>query len=230
MSLFPISLGVRRQPATGETASSVSRPRSQSQNDKILKRDDYTCRCCGFKSRRYQRVVASDIFPKANDEFVTLCLFCELCFSLERTASGASGLLIWLPEIGQADLHHIMRAIYVARSGENDLLAEAATKAYDALVARRAEAKKRLGSDDPSLLATAFHEGLNDKEYAGRGAKLEGIRFLPMDRVMVRTRHGDSNQFPQILKYWRSGEGPFGRYSLNDWTKLFDSVLLKAAV
>ena len=28
-----------------------------------------------------------------------------------------SGILIWLPEVGQAELNHLVRAIYVARIG-----------------------------------------------------------------------------------------------------------------
>src|SRR4051812_30002429 len=85
--------------------------------DKILARDDYTCRFCGFQSRKYQEIVFigqkdREINP---DDFATACSFCHQCFHLEKVARMQSGTVIWLPEIGQALLHHVCRAIYVAR-------------------------------------------------------------------------------------------------------------------
>lgn len=155
--------------------------------------------------------------------FVTVCSFCEQCFALDRAGLSGAGLLIWLPEIEQADLHHIARAIYVARASGHSLSAQA-EKAYDALVSRRTEVKKRLGSDDPLLLATVMYESLSDAEYAASQSKLDGIRLLPYDRYLVRTRAGDVNQFPAVVRYWRSAEGPFGNLPVEKWGALFDSV------
>lgn len=192
--------------------------------EKALWRDDFTCRCCGFKSKKFQRVIPSEV----GDDFVTVCSFCELSFSLDQTGMTGAGVLIWLPEISQADLNHIMRAIYIARaSTASPQLSEAATRAYDALLARRVDAKKRLGGDDPLLLATVFHESLNDKEYANCKSKLEGIKLLPIDRWLVRGRDGDSNQFPKILEYWTSPEGPFGNIKPESWSELFSSTIGK---
>lgn len=117
-----------------------------------------------------------------------------------------------------------MRAIYVVR-GTDHPLADSATRAYDALIARRTEAKKRLGSDDPLLLATVLQESLTDKEYAARTAKLEGIRLMPLERWLTRGPRGDVNHFPQVVKYWRSSEGPFGKLPPETWASMFDSVL-----
>ncbi|MDD5587450.1 MAG: hypothetical protein PHY92_10965 [Alphaproteobacteria bacterium] len=139
-----------------------------------------------------------------------------------------AGVLVWLPEISQADLHHIMRAIYAVRDSDHPL-AEKASKAFNALMARRTEAKKRLGSDDPLLLATVLTETLTDAEYAKRTVKLEGIRLLPLDRWFVRSRNGDVNHFPEVVKFWRSPEGPFGKLQPETWGPLFDSVLAKAS-
>jgi hypothetical protein len=119
-----------------------------------------------------------------------------------------------------------MRAIYVARASGHPLAA-AATQAFDALMTRRTEAKKRLGSDDPLLLATVLYESLTEKEYAQREAKLKGVRLLPLDRLISRARNGDDNKFSQILDYWTSTEGPFGKVPVDSWGPLFESVIAK---
>jgi intracellular multiplication protein IcmJ len=183
-----------------------------------LKQDDFTCRFCGFRSQQYQRVVP---FRK---EFVTTCGFCEQVLSLERAGMMGSGVLIWLPEISQTELNHVARAIYIARAEEEGEIAKAADRALDALLARRTEAKKRLGSEDPLLISTVLRENLNDKERAVAAGKLDGIRMLPLDKHLVRGRGGDFNGFPQMVKFWRSKEGPFADLPPEEWLKLFAKV------
>lgn len=222
---LPILLGVRRKPDTTEAAAHTKGRRFQVQMQKALDRDGYACRCCGFQAARYQRVVPGWLVSSAED-FVTLCRFCEQCFSLDQAGATGGGMLIWLPEITQADLNHIARAIYVARapdaSGNPHPFAEAAGRALDALTARRADAKKRLGSDDPLLLATVFFESLNDAEYAKRSAGLDGVRLLPLDRWMARGHGGDVDQFQTVAKYWASPEGPFGKLKPDAWNALLE--------
>jgi len=147
---------------------------------------------------------------------------------LDRAGLAGGGILIWLPEISQAQLNHIARAIYVARAAKGEL-ATAATRAFDALIVRRSDAKKRLGSDDPLLLATVMHESLTDEEYEAASVKLEGIRFLPFDKHFVRTAKGDVNQFPQLVKYWRSPQGPYARLPVEQWVDLFKTATTPAA-
>ena len=215
MSFLPLTLGVGHQPGAG---GGGSKPSSKPNAEKILSRDDFTCRFCGFRAVQYQRVV-----PYEGDH-VTACSFCEMALSLERAGMMGGGVLIWLPEITQAELNHIARAIYVARAEEDSEMAEAATRALDALMTRRVEAKKRLGSDDPLLLATALHENIPAKDHAKAIAKLDGVRLMPLDKHMVRVRGGDVNGFPALLKFWRSARGPFAQLPLGEWRNLFAKV------
>jgi len=213
-------LGVRRSP---DAEKSLSRDRShlRGQMEQTLRRDDFTCRFCGFHATQYQRVVPCE---GEDPPFATACNFCEQCLSLDRAGLAGSGLLIWLPEIGQAELHHIARAAYVARA-TNSELAVAATRTLDGLVARRADAKKRLGSDDPLLLATVMHEMLDDKEYARAASKLDGVRLMPLNKHLMRTGKGALiDQFPQILKYWGSSAGPYGRLPVDSWAELLKTA------
>ncbi len=224
MPFLPVSPGVRRPSDAG-----VGAPKAQTnikkQTEKVLRRDDYTCRFCGFHSKQYQRVVANPD-ERSPQPFVTACTFCEQCITLERASITGAGVLVWLPEIGQAELNHIVRAIYVARAEKNELT-DTATRAMDALMTRRADAKKRLGSDDPLLLATVMQEMLTAEEAHGASTKLDGIRLLPPDKHIMRTAAGDVNQFPQILKYWRSAEGPYGQLPVEKWTEIFKAASAK---
>jgi len=220
LALFPIALGVRRKPDAGRSVSETARL-DKKQAEKTLRRDDFTCRFCGFRAEQYQRIIPYE--EAGNPPFATACGFCEQCMVLDRTGLLGSGALIWLPEISQADLHHVMRAIYIASAARGGLAA-AATRALDALMARRAEAKKRLGSDDPLLLATVMHESLTDRDYEKTVGKLEGVRLLPLDKHLVRTHKGDINQFPQMVKFWYSPAGPYARLPVEQWTDLFKTA------
>jgi intracellular multiplication protein IcmJ len=222
--LFPITLGVRRKSGTERP---VSPPRLDKKKvEKTFRRDDFTCRFCGFRSQQFQRIVACE--EAGNPPFATACGFCGQCMMLDRTGLSGAGILIWLPEISQIQLHHVMRAVYVARAAKGDLAA-AATRTADALMARRAEAKKRLGSDDPLLLATVMHEALTDEEYGAIADKIEGIRLFPLDKHLVHTvRRGDVNQFPQMVKFWCSSAGPYARLPADQWAKLFRTTTATA--
>lgn len=224
MSPFAITLGVRRRSGAKGDVRQAPRSLTPSLSDKILKDQDYTCQCCGFRSRQYQRVLPGYLIPACEAEFVTLCSFCENCFSLERAGLAGSGVLIWLPEMTQARLNHLARAIFVAKSTPNHPAAELATRAQDALMQRRTEAKKRLGSDDPLLLATVMLETMSADDYARRDEKLAGIRLLPLDRLMVRTKDGESNQFDRMVKYWQSAEGPFADWRPERWQELLSQA------
>ncbi len=227
MALLPITLGVRLRPdAKGAVEGHDDHLHAMNgapRSDEVLARDGYTCRCCGFYSPQYQRVIPWDSSTQKAEPFVTVCSFCELSFSLERTGLTGGGILIWLPEMTQAELNHIMRAIYVARAA-GGALAEGAARALDVLLMRRTEAKKRLGSDDPLLLATVLVEKTTPEDYRSRGEKLDGLRLLPLDRWLVHVQGSDVDLFPKLLKYWQSSEGPFGQYRPDQWMKMFDDM------
>lgn len=148
---------------------------------------------------------------------------------LERSGLNGTGHLIWLPEISQADLNHMVRALYVAQAGGDEELAKAARRTLEVLTARRSEAKKRLGTDDPLLLATVMRERMDSGMYKTRADKLEGIRLLPKDRCIVQQQGADLNIFPAMLEYWTSPEGPYGQAPVSEWTHLFNEMSARAS-
>jgi intracellular multiplication protein IcmJ len=227
MKTITITLGVARLSADAQRVSSPAAGPEIRQ--KILERDNHTCRCCGFRAIKYQDIYfmngnESDARP---DNMAAICIFCHQCFALDRAGDMRSGVLVWLPEISQTDLHHIARAIYVARISQGPV-ADAARQSLDMLMKRREEVRSRLGTDDPYILAAVLQDYVSNATYEAREKKLEGIRLFPLDRRIIKEADLEFNQFPQILAYWRSKDGPFGSLQPRQWTELY-AKLKKAA-
>lgn len=192
---------------------------------KIFERDKFSCRFCGFTSKKYQEVhfLNQNTRDHTEKNLVTACIFCHQCFNLEDVSTMKSGVLLWLPEIGQAELHHIARAIYVARISQGPV-AEAARKALDTLMTRREEVKTRISTDNPYILAMVLRDYLSPAHYALREKKLKGVRLFPLDRRIIKEADLEFNQFPQILAYWRSKDGPFGGKTPPQWISIYKDV------
>lgn len=231
MTNLSISLGIRRRPDVGETVLKNRLP-TKKQTEMTLERDAYACRCCGFESKKFQRVVSASLLPSQDavddDGFVTVCSFCELTMMMERAGVTGAGYIIWLPEMTQAELNHAMRALYIAKKSKNEELKQAATRTIEVLTMRRSESKKRLGTDDPLILATAFHEMVTKDNYENRMAKLDGLRFLPFDRYLVRQNGKETNIFNRMVEYWTSMDGPYADLPIDTWEKLFEQVSSQA--
>lgn len=222
----PLSLAVRTAFPAGITASS-SAGQSAALRSKVMARDDFSCVFCGFRAERFQEIRPLNIDGVARgskaDDWVTSCHMCDQCLSLERVGMMGEGILVWLPEVSQAELNHIVRALYVARSTEGEP-AETAKRCLEAIKGRRDEAKKRLGTDDPMILATVFADHLTENEYQERMDRLEGIRLLSMDRRLQRTASGEVDRFPDMLAFWRSKNGPFGNMPPANWRNLLERL------
>lgn len=134
-----------------------------------------------------------------------------------------SGVLIWLPEISQTDLHHITRAVYVARISQGPV-ADAARRTLDIFMQRREECRNRLGTDDPFILSSVMRDYISGKSYEAAKDKLEGIRLFPLDRRIIKEADLEFNQFPQILAYWRSKDGPFGGMLPRQWIDIYRAI------
>lgn len=230
MKPLPVILGIARyagnletkRPSTKNAVVAMPEPLTAESKKAVFDRDNYVCRCCGFRAEKYQEIhfLDHDKTNVAVDNMATLCIFCHQCFNLDLTCSMRSGVLIWLPEISQTDLHHIMRAVYVARISQGPM-AEAARVVLDTIMARRDESRHRIGTDDPFVLTSVMRDFLTSRYYSERAEKLEGIRLMPLDRRLIREAELEFNQFPQILAYWRSKQGPFGDRTPTLWLKFY---------
>ena len=227
MTSSDISLGILR--ASGNKKHGAKEKLSNEEKQKIFERDNHTCHFCGFKSKKYQEIhhLNFDTSDFSEKNLKTACIFCHQCHNLEKVSEMKSGALIWMPEISQADLHHVARSIYVARISQGPV-ADAARKCHDIVMSRREEAKKRLSTDDPYILSTVMRDYLGPKSYKDRMAKLKGVRLLPLDRRIIKEADLEFNQFPQILAYWRSKDGPFGGKAPPQWISIYQELLAKS--
>ena len=244
MSLIPITLGIARplkQKASDNakikqgragisgSASLSNKKIPTSLKKKIFERDNFTCQCCGFKAQKYQEIhfINHDHTDLNENNLATTCIFCHQCFNLESVNDMRSGVLLWLPEIQQTDLHHMARAIYVARISQGSI-AETARKSLDILMMRREEVKKRISTDDPYILATIMQDYLGLKHYEMRKQKLDGVKLFPLDRRIIKEANLEFNQFPQILAYWRAKDGPFSGKTPPQWISIYQNILKTA--
>lgn len=229
---FPLKAGAKGKSSGASSAGSASTlvKIPADIRARIFDRDIHTCRYCGFLSRKYQEInfLNGDRTDFSEKNLVTACIFCQQCFCLDEVSQMRSGVLLWLPEIEQAHLHHIARAIYVARISQGPV-ADAARKALDVLLTRREEVKKRISTDNPYILATVLRDYLGPKHYDARSKKLKGVRLFPLDRRIIKEADLEFNQFPQILAYWRSKDGPFGGKAPPQWISLYKEITGLAA-
>lgn len=239
MGTLPISLGLSRSDlGAKKTKNGARKSGSVSSGEagkdgiltkeikqKVFARDNNTCQCCGFQSKKYQEVyfLNNDETDFSEDNMKTTCIFCHQCFNLDKVSIMRSGVLLWLPEISQADLHHIARAIYVARISQGPI-ADAARKSLDGLMQRRDAVRSRIGTDDPYILATVLKDYLSVSHYKNRATKIEGVRLFPLDRRIIKEADLEFNQFPQILAYWRSKDGPFGGKTPQKWFDIYHQI------
>ena len=222
MALHKIKYGVGTHSDKGQIFGGHPENIPPEAAEKIFERDNHTCQCCNFTSEKYQNVLFIGENEKDRDtkNFITACSFCHQCFHIDRIPYMQSGALIWLPEISQAELNNICRAIYIARITQGPV-ADAAREALDLLMGRKEEAKNRLGTDDLKVLSTIFQDFMEAKEYKMRHKRMAGFRILPLDRRLVREGELEFNQFPQMLAYWRSANGPYGKIPTRSWTEIF---------
>lgn len=165
-------------------------------------RDGHVCQFCGFHSLRHQRCVGTG--AERADDLVTACTFCEQVLRVDLAVAQRSGVLIWLPEMSQATLNRAMPELYVRRLKGGQTSA-GVREILDRMIARRDLAKSEFGSDDPQKLAEHLRAASPD---AARALMADGLRLLPLDRLIVRKGGLEFNLFPMVLAYWRSDAGP----------------------
>jgi ankyrin repeat protein len=117
-ALLPLHFGLRGEPGPYDAVAAFDpsfNPSPKIVAQTVLERDNHTCRFCGFKSRKYQWLVALHGNFREVDDCVTACSFCTQAAYLDIISPLQSGVMIWLPEFRQTDLNRVMGYIYVAR-------------------------------------------------------------------------------------------------------------------
>jgi intracellular multiplication protein IcmJ len=200
---------------------------------KVLERDDRTCQFCGFRAPKWQEVHHrnddhSDNSPK---NLVTACSFCHMVQHIGLAGRNKEATLVWLPEVPQDRLHHLVRSILVVRHWSDGLaadrrqrqeIARAAKEMADAaegvmtkFIARAADAERLIGTSDPTTLANILLQ-MPDALYAKRAEFLNGIRLLPLGR---RQQNG-VEKMPEVIESWLGTGGPYANLNPRTWVSL----------
>lgn len=177
----------------------------------VLERDDHTCGFCGLRALKFQEVhhLDDDHGNNAPKNLLTTCCLCHLCFHLGMAGIRNAGTIIWCPEVGQADLNNLCRAIFVAvaNHGSHE---NSARKLYESLSSRDAIIKEELGdgASNPGSLGQAFLEMTPD-QYDSRNDRMPGLRLLPR-----------MTAFGKQIAYWQSEPSAYGNLADGEWAKL----------
>jgi intracellular multiplication protein IcmJ len=212
-NLLPLKFGLTPEPSPYDALDAIVppfEPVCEAVKNTVHTRDGHTCRYCGFEARKYQQAVALEGDPRDVDAVVTACIFCHQARRIDIVTLLRSGVLLWLPEVGQVELHHMAREIYLWRVAHGPK-ATRARRVLDVLMQRRVAIREQFGSDDPFILARRLRKQLDGEHDAQLTKTLPGLRLFPLDRRIIRVREAniELNQFPQIFDYWRSPTGPF---------------------
>lgn len=177
----------------------------------VLERDDHTCKFCNFKSMRYQEVHHLDDNHGNNEQsnLVTACGWCHMCFHLGMCGLKDSGVVIWCPELTQAQINNLCRSIFVSIAN-NGKYSETCRKVYNILESRSNLIKDELGESaiKPEVIGQAFMD-MSEEEYSNRDKKFPGLRILP--KMLA---------FSEIVSYWQTENAHFGKLEDEDWSLL----------
>jgi intracellular multiplication protein IcmJ len=185
--------------------------RYQAVREQVLQRDDYTCVFCMFRSVKYQHIHHMDDDHGNNKltNLVTACPLCHQCFHLGMAGIRKAGVMVWMPEIPQAELNNLCRAIFVAvqNSGEHE---QAARSLYVSLESRAAVLETELGagSSNPAAFGQAFLH-MKEEQYAQRAKMMAPVRLLPRMQA-----------FGTEISFWQGDASAFGALADADWSRV----------
>lgn len=205
---------------------------------KALERDKRTCVFCGFRAMAWQEVhhKNDDHADHRLENLLTTCSYCHKCQHIGRAGKFQEAVLAWLPELSQAQLHHIVRSIQVAQyeaekakitrgmrpEAQQSIkqIADAASTLFGRLKARQVQAEDRIGTSDPLELANIML-AMPDELYNKRSDFLHGVRLLPLG---VQYQDG-GDIMPKIVESWCNSGGPYANMRPQTWVGLAKSHL-----
>lgn len=147
---------------------------------KILRRDDFICQGCGWRSEEFQELHHRDgdhsNYKEANLE--TLCPLCHQLFHPASATISGGGFMIWLPELSQAELNRLSFPLFWAlAAGTSHPLHSAARSTYAMLDQRRVELESHVGRSDAASFGQMLLR-LSKKDYDNRVHSMAPIKML----------------------------------------------------
>ena len=158
-------------------------PNFKTFEQKILRRDRYTCQFCGFQAKRFQDIVNLDGNYTNNklQNLATSCCFCAQCFFIESVGVGGygGGTLIYLPEFTQAELNSLCHVLFCAITNDTGYK-NSAQSIYRSFKFRSQAVEDKFGegTSDPAIFGHLLIDSGVSAEN-GTDKILNNIRLLP---------------------------------------------------
>ncbi|MDB6009975.1 MAG: type secretion protein DotN [Gammaproteobacteria bacterium] len=149
--------------------------------DQVLKRDNHSCRFCGFRSPKFQEVHHWDDDHTNNEvgNLMTVCNLCHQVHHLGMCGMRGAGFIAALPELTQTEVNHIARAHFVALVLVDTNTKDRLIGLYALLRARADMLKSAFHLDIASpLLFAEILSGCDERMYAARATFLESLRLV----------------------------------------------------
>lgn len=224
--LLPITLGAQRETWRMGDGEHERDEEFRLIRPKILERDNFSCRFCGFYSRSYQEVHHLDDDHQNNrqENLVTACPFCHSCFHIGYAGLMREGFLIWVSpteNISQAAVNNLARAVYVVSRVPGHDWTDPVKRLMDAVSFRKDSAERYFGTSNPLVLGDALLS-LTAREYANRNETLMHIRYFPEPRRYNLS----ADIWPAISDFYISKHGPFGALPPKNWPQIVSGITL----
>lgn len=159
--------------------------------NKVLERDNHRCVYCGFSASKHMMVVNRDGNYQNNklSNLVTSCPFCQQALFLEACGrlQRGGGLMIYLPEMSQAQLNALCHVLYAAITN-GSAHARQADAYIQSLKLRSRVVETHYGKhmSDPAFMGQMLLDSPGVDSTKVANVLFENVRLLPlMDKFEV---------------------------------------------
>ena len=152
--------------------------------EKIHRRDHYTCQFCGFQAKEFLETINLDGNYLVNkpSNLATACGFCAQCFFLEAIGRSnfGGGVLIYLPELAQAELNALCHVLFASMIFRLDY-ADEAKNIYRSLKLRAQLIEEKVGEgfSNPALFGQVLIDSQVEKADHFKQIMSQSFRLLP---------------------------------------------------
>ena len=135
---------------------------------KIMNRDEFTCKVCGFKAKQFMSIMNIDHNYTNNvaKNLATACPLCMQCHFVEHIGvmDNSGGTLIYMPEMSQAKLNGLVHTLFCAIVNATTQ-EQSAQNMYNALRLRSKPIEKIYGEGraDPKVFGEMVLNTANSK-------------------------------------------------------------------
>ncbi len=151
--------------------------------ERVFKRDAYTCQYCAFQAQEYQEVINLDGNYNNNklSNMATACCFCSQCLFIQSIGvdETGGGQLIYMPEMSQADLNSFCHVLFCAMDS-NTGYQDSSQSIFRSLKFRSQLVENQYGSgmSNPSVLGQVMIEAQTISKDKEKNI-LNDLRLLP---------------------------------------------------